>query len=136
ATRCIPIITALIENNFIPVIASDGMSLELLKKEFPDLEYFELPTYHVTYPKNKRWFKLKLLQQLPKLLQAITAEKKATKRIIDTKNIHGIISDNRLGVYNKSIPCVYITHQLQVLSGNTTWLSTKLHLRFIKKFNV
>ncbi len=33
ATRCIPIIKALIEHNFKPVIASDGSALELLKKE-------------------------------------------------------------------------------------------------------
>jgi uncharacterized protein (TIGR00661 family) len=135
ATRCIPIINALIENHFTPVIASDGMALELLKKEFPDLEYFELPAFHITYPENKRLFKLKLLQQSPKLLLAITAENKAIKQLVETKNIHGIISDNRLGVYNKNIPCVFITHQLEVLSGNTTWISTKLHLKFIKKFN-
>jgi uncharacterized protein (TIGR00661 family) len=135
ATRCIPIINALIENHFTPVIASDGMALELLKKEFPDLEFFKLPTYHISYPKNKRFFKLKLLQQLPKLFRAITAEKKAIKQLVESKNIHGIISDNRLGVYNKNIPCVVMTHQLQVLSGNTTWISTKLHLKFIKKFN-
>ncbi len=32
ATRCIPIIKALQENNFTPIIASDGIALELLKK--------------------------------------------------------------------------------------------------------
>jgi len=34
ATRCIPIIKALEENNFNPIIASDGVALALLKKEF------------------------------------------------------------------------------------------------------
>jgi UDP:flavonoid glycosyltransferase YjiC (YdhE family) len=34
ATRCIPIINALIQHNFEPLIASDGDALELLKKEF------------------------------------------------------------------------------------------------------
>ena len=32
ASRCIPIIYALKENNFTPIIASDGASLDLLKK--------------------------------------------------------------------------------------------------------
>jgi len=34
ATRCIPIIKALQENNYIPIIASDGNALELLKGGF------------------------------------------------------------------------------------------------------
>ena len=38
ATRCIPIIKALQENNYIPIIASDGAALELLRKEFPYLQ--------------------------------------------------------------------------------------------------
>ncbi|GGG39442.1 glycosyltransferase [Bizionia arctica] len=135
ATRSIPIINALIENKFTPVIASDGVALELLKKEFPDLEHIELPAYNVTYAKNRHFFKLKLLQHSPKLLKAIKAEKKEVKEIVETKNIHGIISDNRLGVYNKLVPSVFMTHQLQVLSGNTTWISTKLHLKIIKHFN-
>jgi len=37
ATRCIPIIKALEENGFNPIIASDGVALALLKKEFPHL---------------------------------------------------------------------------------------------------
>ena len=28
-----------------------------------------------------------------------------------------------------------MSHQLQVLSGGTTWLSTQLHLHYIKKFD-
>lgn len=135
ATRCIPIIKALIENKFTPVIASDGIALELLKKEFPDLEFFELPAYNITYAKNRHLFKLKLLQHSPKLLKVIKAENKVVEHLLESQNIDGIISDNRLGVYNKNVPSVFMTHQLQVLSGNTTWISTKLHLKIIKKFN-
>ncbi|MDW5287292.1 glycosyltransferase family protein [Formosa sp. PL04] len=135
ATRCIPIINQLIIHNFTPVIASDGIALALLKKEFPTVETIELPAYDVTYAKKGHFFKLKLLKDSPKLIKAIKAEKRATKDIIETHNIDGIISDNRLGVHSKKIPSVFITHQLQVLSGNTTWLSTKMHQRVIEKFN-
>nr|WP_262921492.1 glycosyltransferase [Psychroserpens algicola] len=134
ATRCIPIINALIAHQFEPVIASDGIALSLLKKEFPQLESYELPSYHITYPKKGEHFKLKMLKSSPKMMKAIKAEKKMVATIIESHNINGIISDNRLGVYNKNLPCVFITHQLQVLSGNTTWLSTKLHQKIIKRF--
>ena len=135
ATRCIPIINALISNNFEPIIASDGVALTLLKKEFPDITTIELPSYNVTYAKNGKYFKLKLLKDSPKLLKAIKAEKKAIKAIVKDYNIDGIISDNRLGVRYKKIPSVFITHQLNVLSGNTTWLSTKMHQKIIEKFD-
>lgn len=134
ATRCIPIIKALINNGFEPIIASDGVALILLQKEFPTLSSIELPSYNVTYAKNGKHFKLKLIKDSPKLLKAIKAEKKAIKAIIDEHNVCGIISDNRLGVYSKKVPSVFITHQLNVLSGSTTWLSTKMHQKFIKKF--
>ena len=72
ATRCIPIINALLENNFIPIIASDGNALEFLRKEFPNLEYIAIPTYNISYHRN---IKLGLLFQLPTILKAVREEK-------------------------------------------------------------
>jgi uncharacterized protein (TIGR00661 family) len=135
ATRCIPIINALLKNDFEPIIASDGASLELLKKEFPQLTCLELPGYNIKYSKKGHFLKLKLLKDSPKFISTITAERKATKEIIEIHNIDGIISDNRLGVHSKFVPSVFMTHQLQVLSGNTTWLSTKIHQIIIKRFD-
>ena len=134
ATRCIPIIKALQENNFTPIIASDGISLELLRKEFPYLKTLELPSYHIEYAKNGKNFKWKLIKNLPKMLEAIGEEKKIIKRWIKKYGIDGIISDNRLGVFHKKIPSIFITHQLNVMTGNTTWITSKLHQHIIKKF--
>jgi uncharacterized protein (TIGR00661 family) len=135
ATRSIPIIKALIEQGFEPVIASDGVALSLLKKEFPELDSIELPSYNITYPKKGKFFKLNLIKGTPKMLKAIKKEKNVLKSIIESYQIEGVISDNRLGMYSKKVPSVFITHQLQVLSGNTTWLSTKLHQNIIKRFD-
>lgn len=135
ATRCIPILTALDASGFQPIIASDGLALTLLQKEFPQFSSIELPSYGVTYSKKGSHFKLKMIKDSPKLIKAIKAEKKAIRDIVETHNISGIISDNRLGVYNKHVPCAFITHQLNVLSGTTTWFSTKLHEKYITRFN-
>ena len=51
------------------------------------------------------------------------------------KNLIGIISDNRLGVLSNKVPSVYITHQVTVISGLTTFISTKAHQYFINKFD-
>jgi uncharacterized protein (TIGR00661 family) len=135
ATRCIPIIRALQSCGFVPIIGSDGVALELLKHEFPNLTCIEFPSYNISYSKKAKHFKWAILKRTPKMLQAIKAEKKFTAQLIDELEIDGIISDNRLGVYSKHLPSVFITHQINVLSGSTTKLSSKIHQHIIKKFD-
>jgi hypothetical protein len=57
-------------------------------------------------------------------------KKKLVASWIKQYDIDGIISDNRLGVLIKCT--VFITHQLNVMTGNTTWLTSKLHQNIIK----
>jgi len=135
ATRCIPIIKALVLHGFTPIIASDGEALALLRKEFKFLTSVELPSYRISYPKHGRLFKMKMLQNTPQILKAIKAEHKAIAKLVTSLSIDGIISDNRFGAYHETIPSVFMTHQLEVLSGNTTWLSTKMHQSLIKRFD-
>lgn len=134
ATRCIPIIRALEENGYTPILASDGAALLMLKKEFPKLRALELPSYEIEYANDGKNFKWKMLHRLPKMMEAIVGEKKIVKQWVKEYNLWGIISDNRLGVVSKKVPSVFITHQLNVLTGNTTWLTGKLHRMIIEKF--
>jgi predicted glycosyltransferase len=135
ATRCIPIIRELEKNGFTPILASDGVALALLKKEFPHLTALELPSYNIEYAKKGENFKWKLIKNSPKTISAILSEKQLVKKWVKEHQLIGIISDNRLGVHSKKVPSVFMTHQLTVLSGKTTWISSKLHQFFIKKFN-
>lgn len=135
ATRCIPIIRELEKNGFTPILASDGVALSLLKKEFPHLTSLELPSYNIEYAKKGENFKWKLIKNSPKTINAILSEKQLVKKWIKEYNLTGIISDNRLGVHSKKVPSVFMTHQLTVLSGKTTWISSKLHQFFIHKFD-
>lgn len=134
AIHFFPIIRELEKNGFTPILASDGVALQLLQKEFPNLQSLELPSYEIEYAKNGADFKWKLIKNSPKMIESIFTEKKIVKKWITEFDLQGIISDNRLGVYSKKIPSVFITHQLNVLSGKTTWISSKLHQHFIKKF--
>ncbi|WP_306350031.1 glycosyltransferase [Flavobacterium sp. '19STA2R22 D10 B1'] len=135
ATRCIPIINALEEHGYIPILASDGVALQMLKKEFPHLQHLTLPSYEIVYAKNEHFFKWKIIWNSPKMIKAIIRERKIINNWIEEYHIDGVISDNRLGVFSKKIPCAFITHQLNVLTGNTTWITSKMHQFFIKKFN-
>lgn len=135
ATRCIPIINGLLQSGFKVFIASDGVALELLRKEFPELKNIELPSYNIEYPKNGSFLKWKLLLKLPQIKKANSSEKKVIKQLVSEGKIQGIISDNRFGVRSSKIPSVYITHQLNVLSGSSTFFSSKTHQKIIKKFD-
>ena len=134
ATRCIPIIQNLEKAGFRPIIASDGIALQLLKLEFPHLPFLELPSYSIKYPKKGKNFRWKMVSNLPNMILAVAKERKLVKKWVDEYQLSGIISDNRLGVFNKTVPSVFMTHQLNVLTGSTTYFSTKIHQEFIDKF--
>ncbi len=76
-----------------------------------------------------------MLWDSPKLIGAMAKEKKLLKRLVREHGIQGVISDNRLGLHSKKVPSVFITHQLNVLSGSTTWMSSKAYRKIIKKFD-
>ena len=135
AARCIPLVKALLDDNFEPILASDGAALEFLKKEFPQLKHYALPAYEVKYAKKGSMLKFKLLLQTPKILNAISKERKVVDEIVVKEGLKGIISDNRFGVRSYKIPSVYITHQLNVLSGSTSNITTSLHKKIICKFD-
>lgn len=135
ATRCIPVINMLKKKGVTPVIASDGPSLSLLKKEFPENEFIELPGYNIRYTKSGGLLKWKLLTDTPKLMSVIKKEHELVKSIVKTHRIDGIISDNRFGIYHPEMPSVFITHQVQIQSGNTSWISSKVNQGLINKFD-
>jgi len=135
ASRCIPIIRDLLKNDYDVIIASDGEALLFLKKEFPKLDSIELPSYDIRYS-NKSWdFKWSIIKRFPNLIKAIKQERDIVERLVLNNRINGVISDNRFGVYSSKIPSIYITHQLNVLSGSTTFLSSKKHRNMIKNFD-
>ena len=136
ASRSIPVIKALQDEGFEPVLASDGEALLLLRKEFPGLKWLELPTYRITYPRQGRLMKFHFLLKGPRILKAVIAEHKAIKRFISSDGgVAGIISDNRLGAFSKEVPSAYMTHQLKLFSGSTSGLTTSMHHYFINQYD-
>ena len=135
AARCIPIIKNLQQQGHRIIIASDGAALAFLKAEFPDLSFEKLPAYHITYARKPRLNIWHLWRQMPHVLNVIRQERQKTKALIQKHRIDVLISDNRFGVYAPQVKSIYITHQLQVLSGPLTWLTTWVHAKIYKKFD-
>src|SRR5687768_3505188 len=76
ATRCIPIIYALQSAGAHVILAADGNTEIILKKEFPSLPFLHLKGYGVRYSKHKQWFLLKLLTQFPRIKRTIAYEQR------------------------------------------------------------
>ena len=133
ASRCVPIIKTLLKSEFTPVIASDGSALDFLKKEFPNVETLELPSYHISYGKN---IKRTLFFKTFSILKAAKKEKDFLDAYLNQNlEVVGVISDNRFGIYSKKVPCVYITHQINVFSGGFSSITSFFHQRIIKRFD-
>ncbi len=134
ATRCIPIINALIENNYEVIIAADGRPMHLLSIEFPSLEMIRFPGYNVKYSKHLPMI-INMGLQIPKIFWGIKKENKMLSQIIHDYSIDGIISDNRFGLYSEKVSCVFITHQLKIQSPYFSKYIQKVNHKYINKFN-
>lgn len=130
-----PIINALINGGFEPILASDGNALLLLQEEFPFLKSYTLPSYKIKYTKSGENLKYKLLLSVPSIISAVINERKIVSNLVEKEGLDGIISDNRFGVFSTKVPSIYITHQLNVLSGNSTYFTSKIHQKIIQNFN-
>ena len=137
ATRSIPLINSLIPRNNEVVIASSGDSLELLKIEFPENIFVELPDYHISYKSSN--MVINGIKQFRKVSKAIDNEHDFILRIIEQHNIELVISDNRYGIFHPDIRSILITHQLKlILPKGFAFLQAfvqKKNLKYFSRFD-
>lgn len=137
-TRCIPIISYLQELGHTVFAAAEGESAVILKANFPSLEIINLEGYRISYSKTKGMFTLKILSQIPKIASRIKTEHHWLKQVIKEYNLDFVISDNRYGLYSADIPCVIMTHQVQILSGFgaiANAILLRIHRKLLEKFS-
>ena len=137
ATRCIPIIDELLLQKCEVFIAAEGGIYHLLKSEFPTVNFLLLRGYRVKVAKHRIFFSLKMTGLLPQLLYVVYRENRWLRQVLTQHHIDAVISDNRPGLYNKKLKCVYITHQLLVKTGNsfTEKIAGLIHRHFINKYD-
>jgi uncharacterized protein (TIGR00661 family) len=112
-TRCIPIISQLIEAGHKVTIAGYGRSLIMLRREFPTLESIEIPGFSPSYPASSNMV-LHLFLRLPQFVGTMVREHGHLKKLISQQHFNCIISDNRYGFRNKNITSILITHQVMI----------------------
>jgi uncharacterized protein (TIGR00661 family) len=117
ATRSLPVIRKLIDEGNKLTVVSHGRSLELLKKELgKNLKYFDIPDYPMLLSENSRQFLAKSVVYWPSFIKRMESELQSLKKILDKGKYDRIISDSRYGFYSRSIPSIFITHQIRIMN--------------------
>ena len=87
-------IDLLLQKNHRVLIAGNGDSFFLLKEQYQNLTFYELPGYNISYAVGKN-AAFHALLQTPKILKTIREENRAIAVIAQNENIDLIISDNQ-----------------------------------------
>ena len=106
----------------------------IFNEEFPTLKKIDIEPYNISYSK-KILLSIKLLFDAPRILGVIKKEQQQLAKIIKEHQIDVVISDNRFGLNNKNVECMYMTHQLNLQAGVFSFIANKIHHHFIKQFN-
>lgn len=136
ATRCIPLIQALLQAGCRVSLAADGPQATLLQQAFPELTIHTLPGYGIHFGKGN--VLRSLLLQVPAILRAIRTEHAWLQQLQSTHHFDAVISDNRYGLYHAACPSILVTHQLQpAMPKGWGWLqglARKFFYQRIEKF--
>lgn len=138
ATRSITVINSLIATGCKVIIASDGNSLNVLKKQFPFLDSEVLPSYSPVYPATGN-MALAMLKQAPKMLVNIRNEQSVIKKIALKYKAEIIFSDNRYGCFTDFTKNIFLSHQLMIQAPESLQFLqpsiNRLHAKYINRFH-
>ncbi len=134
ATRSLFVIKVLLARGHKVTIASDGIALELLRKELPHSTFHRLPSYDITY--HRGFGAMQKLGMATKIARAVKQEHRVVTKLVANKAYDLIISDNRYGAYHSSVTSILISHQLNLpLSGIFKWIGNWQVKKYVLPFN-
>lgn len=136
ATRSEPLIRRLLSEGKEVHLASDGNALLYLRERFPDLVFYEYPSYNIRYGRSGAATVLKLMLQMLPALHVQKREQQLTETLCRQQGFTHVYSDGRFGAFSRRVPSVYITHQLCPETGSSfaTSLAARMHARIMNRF--
>jgi hypothetical protein len=134
----IPVAARLLEMGHKVVIGSGEDHIEFFRSEIPGIKCISFPGFKPSYSGIlPQW--LALLFKTPRLIYHSIREHCVLKGIIRDNNIDIVISDNRLGLWNRKIKSVYFTHLLRIPFPKpfrlVEFTGVLLHREIIKRYD-
>ena len=137
-TRCVPLIGYLNSLGHRVFVAGNEWQKSFMRATFGHIDVIDLEGYNITYSKWNRWGQIGVLSQLPGLYKTISAEHEWLRHIARDMQLHGIISDNRYGLFHHDIPSVIMTHQLRIQTGMGNMADhvvQRIHYKYLDRFD-
>ncbi len=117
ATRSLPVIRKLIEEDHNLTIISSGRSLQLLQYELGSrVKYLNIPDYPMIVSENSRQFIAKTLIYWPSFIKRMEEGLQQLNKVLKRSSYHRIISDGRYDMYSKTVPSFFISHQIRIMN--------------------
>ena len=113
ASRSVPLINKYKAEGWEITLASDGLALEFLRKEFPKERCVDIKSISLRYSKRSSLL-AHLWYILPAFIRNIRADKAFVNQFVETEKIDLIISDNRYGFRSSKVKSIIVSHQLQL----------------------
>lgn len=97
----------------------------------------DLPGYRIAYAQSGWELALKIVAQIPKLIQAVKDEQAWLEKVVEAEQIDAVISDNRYGLHHPGVHSVFITHQLRIKApvSLAEELLQEINYRYITRFD-
>ncbi len=138
AGRMIPLAGKLLERHNNVFIGTGKEHQSFFRNELSGLNYIDFPGFSPAYSKYLPQY-IAVLLKTPLLFYHILAEHIRLKSIILKYKIDIVISDNRIGLWNRKIKSVYVTHQpvipLPEKLKFLEWIGIRFHRFFIRKYS-
>lgn len=133
ATRSLPVLRKLLQEQHTLTMISNGRALDLLKKELGDKpQYVDIPDYPMLVSENSRQFIPKSIVYWPIFIKRIEDGLQQLQHLLEKKTYHCIISDGRYDMYSKRIPSLFISHQMRIMNP----LRIKMFENSMERFNL
>jgi UDP:flavonoid glycosyltransferase YjiC (YdhE family) len=113
AGRMVPLAKRLTELNHNIFFGSGKQHLDFFRCEVPEATYINFPGFTIRYSRYLPQY-LVILLKSPVFLYHSILEHYRLKKIIRDYSIDIVISDNRIGLWNRKIKTVFITHQIRI----------------------
>lgn len=136
--RCVPLIDHILRRGHHIFFAGNGPQRRAIGHFGDNFSFVYLDGYNVTYSAANRVAQAGLLRQLPHIAASIHREHSWLEDAAERLQLHGIISDNRYGLFHSDIPSVILTHQLRVRTGMgrlADRLVQRMHYKYLNRFN-
>lgn len=137
-TRMIPVAAMLMKEGNEVTFGVSSRQAALLKADLPGAEIIDFPGFTTRYSRFLPMY-LHFAFRIPAFIASVAAEHRRLKRLLPGSGFNMVISDNRMGLWNRSVKTVYYTHMIRIpMPALLKFLEPPmvlLHRLFIEKFD-